>query len=418
MSDEASLARAFFRVQPLPEAIAHLLERWQPERRPIALATAAALGRTLTTAPLAPEDLPKFARSSMDGFAVRAADTFGASEALPAFLHRIGQVAMGELATQPIAAGECIAIATGAMLPPQANAVVMIEHTQRVDEDAIECLRAVAPGENVIQVGEDFSQGEAVLAAGHRLRPQDIGALLALGITEVRVCQPPRVHILSSGDELVHPEDAPGPAQIRDINSHTLAALATQAGAEPHCFGIAPDDPARYTALARKAFEQADILVLTAGSSVSARDLTRQVISELGAPGILQHGLAIKPGKPTILALCDGVPVLGLPGNPVSALLVARETLLPLIFHHLGGKAELPNTLPATLKDGIASVNGREDRIPVRLAMDSAGRWLAEPIFGKSNLINTLAQADGLVVLDLDVSGLAAGSRVDVVPLR
>lgn len=418
MSDQAATARAFFRVQPLPEAIAQLLERWQPERRATTLATTAALGRTLSSAPLAPDHLPNFARSSMDGYAVRAGDTFGASEALPAFLQRKGQVAMGELATQPIAAGECIEIATGAMLPPRADAVVMVEHTQLVGEDAIECLRAVAPGENVIQVGEDFSQGDAVLTTGHRLRPQDIGALLALGIQEVRVCHPPQVHILSSGDELVHPEDAPGPAQIRDINSHTLAALALEAGAEPQRFGIAPDEPARYTALAQQAFEKADILVLTAGSSVSARDLTRQVIDDLGMPGILQHGLAIKPGKPTILALCDGVPVLGLPGNPVSALLVARETLLPMITHHLGGAAQLPSTLTATLKDGIASVNGREDRIPVRLECDAVDGWLAEPIFGKSNLIATLAQADGLVVLDLDVSGLAAGSIVDVVLLR
>ena len=418
MSEESSPARTFFRVQPLPVAIAALLESWRPDRQQEDIATASALGRILASAPVAPNDLPTFARSSMDGYAVRAADTFGASDALPAFLHISGRVAMGERATQAISAGECIEIATGAMLPPHADAVVMVEHTQRVGDSDIECLRAVAPGENVIQIGEDFAQGDAVLPAGHRLRPQDIGALLALGILEVNVSGPPRVHILSGGDELVSPDETPGPAQIRDINSYTLAALAAQAGAEPHLFGIAPDTPTGYAARARAAFDQADILVLTAGSSVSARDLTRQIISDLGAPGILQHGLAIKPGKPTILALCDGVAVLGLPGNPVSALLVARETLLPLIAHHLGTGAEVPGTLRALLKDGIASVNGRVDSIPVRLQSDSEGNWIAQPIFGKSNLIATLAQADGLVILDLDISGLPAGSAVEVVLLR
>ena len=420
MSVEPAQQRAFFRVQPLPVAVAALLERWQPRRRMEQLPTAAALGRILAEAPRAPADLPAFARSSMDGYAVRASDTFGASDALPAYLRRTGRVAMGEVATTAIARGECAEIATGAMLPPAADAVVMVEHTQSLGGAEIECLRAVAPGENVIQVGEDFARGAEVLPAGRHLRPQDIGALLALGILEVSVQKAPRVHILSGGDELVAPEETPGPAQIRDINSHTLAALITQAGGEARLFGIAPDAPAEYAARARAAFAGADILLLTAGSSVSARDLTRDVISGLGAPGILQHGLAIKPGKPTILALCDGAPALGLPGNPVSALLVARETLLPLIAHQLGTEVALPATQRARLSEGIASVMGRADTVPVRLEreLDDGGGWLARPIFGKSNLIATLAGADGLLALDLDTSGLTAGSEVEIALLR
>ena len=418
MSVENSPSRTFFRVQPLPVAMSELLERWQPRRRQEIAATAAALGRTLAAAPTAPSDLPAFARSSMDGYAVRAGDTFGASESLPAYLRRVGRVAMGEVALQTIARGECAEIATGAMLPPNADAVVMVEHTQTVGADAIECLRAVAPGENVIQIGEDFARGDEVLPVGRRLRPQDIGALLALGIVEVTISQPPHVHILSGGDELVAPDETPGPAQIRDINSHTLAALVMQAGGEARLFGIAPDSQAEYAARAKEAFAEADILVLTAGSSVSARDLTRQVISDLGAPGIFQHGLAIKPGKPTILAICDGVPALGLPGNPVSALLVARETLLPLIARQLGAEAAIPGTRRARLTDGIASVSGRADSVPVRLERDDEGGWLAQPIFGKSNLIATLAGADGLVTLDLDASGLPTGSEVEVALLR
>ena len=418
MGAKHSPARAFFRVRPLPSAMSELLERWQPRCRQETLATTAALGRTLAAAPTAPSDLPTFTRSSMDGYAVRAGDTFGASDSLPAYLRRVGRVAMGEVAAQTIARGECVEIATGAMLPPNADAVVMVEHTQTVGTDAIECLRAVAPGENVIQIGEDFARGDEVLPAGRRLRPQDIGALLALGIVEVAVSRTPRVHILSGGDELVAPEETPSPAQIRDINSHTLAALVTQAGGEARLFGITPDSQAEYAARARQAFAEADILVLTAGSSVSARDLTRQVISGLGTPGILQHGLAIKPGKPTILALCDGVPALGLPGNPVSALLVARETLLPLIARQLGAEAAIPGTRRARLTDGVASVSGRTDSVPVRLESDGEGGWSARPIFGKSNLIATLASADGLVMLDLDASGLPAGSEVEVVLLR
>ena len=419
MSDEES-SRAFFQVAPLPKALARLSGLWAPAPHQETIATSAALGRTLATAPIAVSDLPAFRRSSMDGYALRAADTYGASEALPALLQRVGGVAMGQEAIQTIARGECVSIATGAMLPPGADAVVMVEHTQPVGDEVVECLRAVAPGENVIQIGEDFARGDAVLPAGWRLRPQDLGALLALGILQIAVNRAPRVHILSGGDELVPPEVTPGPAQIRDINSQTLAALVTEAGGEARLFGIAPDDLAEYRARAQAAFVDADILVLTAGSSVSARDHTRDVIDELGRPGILQHGLAIKPGKPTILALCAGVPVLGLPGNPVSALLVARETLLPLIAQYLGQTAasRRPASWRARLAEPIASVSGRVDSVPVRLEKDETGVWLARPIFGKSNLITTLANADGLLHLELDRQGLAVGSEVEVEPLR
>jgi molybdopterin molybdotransferase len=403
----------FFTVQTVQAALEVLFEHYRPEPRRATLDTRAALGRVLAATPRSPIDLPAFVRSTMDGYAVRASDTFGASQSLPAYLTCIGRVPMGSPPTFTVNPGQCAEIYTGAMLPPGADAVVMVERTQPFGENEIEVLTPAAPGENLVQIGEDVAQGEPILAAGHRLRPQDIGGLLAVGILSVEVSEPPRVGILSSGDELVPPEESPASGQVRDINSYTLAALAQQAGAAVTQFGIARDRLDDLAGRARSALEQVDVLVMTAGSSVSTRDLTRQVIGGLGVPGILQHGLAVKPGKPTILAVCGGKPVIGLPGNPVSALLVARQILLPIIRRALGEESGLAATVKAILNANVASAAGRDDLIPVRLVKRD-GMTYAEPVFGKSNLIYTLVDADGLLHVPLNSTGLKAGSIVDV----
>jgi molybdopterin molybdotransferase len=231
----------------------------------------------------------------------------------------------------------------------------------------------------------------------------------------VEVAAPPRAAILSSGDELVPPEELPGPGQVRDINTYTLAALLQEAGAEVSLRGVARDSLNDLYARARSGLDEADMLVMTAGSSVGTRDLTREVISRLGQPGILQHGLAVKPGKPTILAVCDNKPVIGLPGNPVSAMLVARQIVVPLVKRALGEQPPRPATIKATLRANIASATGRDDTIPVRL-LEENGTLVAEPVFGKSNLIYTLVEADGLVYVPLNSNGLKAGTIVDVYP--
>jgi molybdopterin molybdotransferase len=327
----------------------------------------------------------------------------------------IGSVAMGAAATTSLNPGQALEIHTGAMLPPGADAVVIVERTQTISETEIEVLTPVAPGENVVQVGEDVTCDEMILPAGHRLRPQDIGGLLAVGVLAVEVVTPPRVGILSGGDELVTPEKSPAPGQIRDINAYTLAALVQTAGGEPLVLGIARDDDVDYRAKARAGFAQADMLVMTAGSSISSRDLTRAVIGSLGSPGVLQHGLAVKPGKPTILAVCNGKPVIGLPGNPVSALLVARQIVAPLIRHALGETPRYRTTVKAVLSANVASASGREDSVPVRL-LERDGKLIAEPVFGKSNLIYTLVRADGLLFIPLNSGGLKAGTEVEVAP--
>jgi molybdopterin molybdotransferase len=325
----------------------------------------------------------------------------------------VGQVEMGVEATLEVAKTQAAQIHTGAMLPSGTDAVVMFEKTQPLDDREIEVLSPVAPGENVVQIAEDISKGEIVLQAGHRIRPEDIGGLLALGILSVEVASGPRVGILSCGDELVPPEEMPALGQIRDINAQTLAALIHTAGGEPVVLGIARDQIDDFLPRARAGFQAADILVITAGSSVSARDLTAEVINHLGKPGILQHGLAVKPGKPTILALCENKPVIGLPGNPVSALLVARQIVLPLIQRALGAESVPSNTVRATLASNLASTTGRDDSVPVRIVERDAILF-AEPVFGKSNLIFTLVHADGIVHIPLNSNGLRAGTLVEV----
>jgi len=407
----------FFNVKPVSEALQLVLDHWQPKLPIETIPTASAIGRITADSIHAPVDIPSFRKSTVDGYAVIAKDTFGASQSLPAYLNLTGEITMGDDAhTLPIGQHEAVRIHTGGMLPDDVDAVVMIEYTQVLADDEIEVLKPVASGENVIQVGEDVREQDTILSAFHRIRPQDIGGLLAAGITEIDVLYRPRVGILSCGDELVDPTQTPAQGQIRDINAYTLSGLVQTAGGEPIRLGIAPDKLDEYKQSALDGFAQSDILVLTAGSSVSARDYTRDVIEHLGTPGILQHGLATKPGKPTILAVCDNKPVIGLPGNPVSALLVARQILPALIAHACQQTITPPPTQQATLSTNIASMTGREDWVAVRLKHDADKPLIAEPIFGKSNLIYTLIQADGLITIPINSGGLKAGTIVDVIP--
>jgi molybdopterin molybdotransferase len=410
-----SATRELFNVRTPPEALSVLLARLPARAQVEEVLTSEALDRVLGEDVHSPGDLPTFRRSTMDGFAVRAADTFGATEGLPAYLEIVDEVFMGHAPRTALGTGQCARIATGGMLPANADAVVMVEQTQEVGPSTIEALRAVAPGENVVQIGEDVRGGDLILPRGHRLRPQDVGGLVALGIMCVPVARRLRVGIVSGGDELVAPEQEPGPAQIRDINSYTLAALIRRDGHTPSLAGIFPDEYAALESAARAALASNDVVILSAGSSVSARDMTAQVVDSLGEPGVLVHGVSLKPGKPTILGVCAGKPVFGLPGNPVSCMVTYDLFVAPTLAH-LSGAARPPRTtVTARLARNIASATGREDYIQVRLERGRDGGLEAVPVFGKSNLIFTLIRADGMLKIPLDAGGLPAGAQVEVV---
>ncbi len=402
-----------FNVRTPPDAWRLFLEHFRPQVRTERIPTAQALDRILAEQLTAPQDLPSFRRSTVDGYAVNAADTYGATPGLPAFLTVVGEVPMGQAATLELGLGQAALVHTGGMIPEGANAVVMVENTQQVDEASIEVMKAVAEGENVIQIGEDVRAGEPVLPPGKQLRPQDLGGLLALGITEVSVALPPRVAILSTGDEVIPPEQTPGPGQVRDINSYTLAALAKRAGGEPIPFGIIPDQREALEAAVARAAAQADVVVLSAGSSVSYRDMSAEVINGLGRPGVLVHGVSVRPGKPTILAVCDGRPVFGLPGNPVSAMVIFDLFITPTIRALLGTDSPPKQQIQARLARNVASVTGREDYVQVRLEERDGDLW-AVPVFGKSNLIYTLIHADGTIQIPLDSGGVREGAWVTV----
>lgn len=394
----------------LEKLLAHL-------SRPIgseAIPTARALNRVLIESPVATSALPAFARSTMDGYAVRAIDTFGATESLPAYLTVIGECPMGQAPSIEVRAGQAAIIHTGGMLPAGADAVVQIERTQKTTETEIEVMRAVAPGENVLQVGEDVKPGDQLFSTGHVLRPQDLGGLMAMGITRVTVARQPRVGILATGDEVIDPQFEPQPGQVRDVNTYSIGGIVERAGGVAQSGGIIRDNFDALYRAARELIDQSDALVLSAGSSVSVRDMTSDVIDQLGKPGVLVHGVSIKPGKPTIVAVCDGKPVFGLPGNPVSALVVGDLFITPTLWRMQG--CEQPphqNTVKARLSHNLASVPGRVDYIQVKLIERDHELW-AEPVFGKSNLIYTLVKSDGMMIIPLDANGVAAGEMVDV----
>ena len=404
----------FFNVLPPGQALRVLLDRIEPQVEAETVPAYEALGRVTAAEILSAADLPAFPRSTMDGYSVRSADTFGATESLPAFLEVVGDVAMGGQPSETLAAGQAAGAYTGGMLAAGADAVVMVEHTQAVDDRSIEVLRPVAPGENVVQVGEDIRAGDVVFPSGHEVRPQDVGGLMALGIDSIPVARRPRVAVVSTGDELVPPESTPAPGQVRDVNSYTLSALIERAGGVPVRGELVPDDFEKQRAAAVQALARADMLVFSAGSSVSARDMTAKVFASLGEPGVLVHGISFKPGKPTILALLDGKPAIGLPGNPVSAAVVFDMMAAPVVRALMGATPEpWRASVRATLARDVPSQTGRQDTVQVAL-QEADGAVTAEPVFGSSNLVYTMVRADGHVTVPIDRGGLYAGEEVPV----
>ena len=407
----------FLELLPPPQALARMLERMPSTIEAEEVETAQAFGRVTALPILAPHPLPTFPRTTVDGYALRAADTYGAGESLPSYLALAGEVPMGAAPDFGLQPGQCALIHTGGMLPMGADAVVMIEYTQPARPREIEILRSVAVGENVLKVGEDVAQDSMVIGAGTQLRPAEIGGLMALGITRLLVARMPRIGLISSGDEVVPPQAQIREGQVRDINAYTLSALVQSAGGVPVRYGIIPDKAEILQAAAHQALSECDAVVITAGSSASTRDLTAQVIGELGTPGVLVHGVNVKPGKPTILAVCDGKAVIGLPGNPVSALVIARLFVVPVVERLLGlSEHKRHPSIAAKLALNLSSESGREDWIAVRLVKEG-DQMLADPVFGKSNLIFSLARADGMVRIAADATGLAAGEKVEVILL-
>ncbi|MFZ5650200.1 MAG: gephyrin-like molybdotransferase Glp [Bacillota bacterium] len=366
---------------------------------------------------IAADNVPGFSRSTMDGYAVRARDTFGASESLPAYLDIGGEVLMGQIAPGPAVPGKACRIPTGGMLPEGCDAVVMVEYTEELDAKTIGVTRPVAPGENVVQKGEDISSGEVIVPRGRIIRPHEMGALAACGVTALEVEEPLRVSIISTGDEVVEPSRIPGPGQVRDINSYALYGLAARAGAAPELCGIVGDDYGRLRETMESVKDRSDIILLSGGSSVGVRDVSARVIESLGEPGILFHGIAVKPGKPTIGAVVGGKPVFGLPGHPVSAMVVFMLLVEPLI--RAGGYPSnrdeflLEFPVAASITRNIRSAAGREDFVRVALRQ-CEGRLLADPVLGKSGLIATMASADGLAIIPRDMEGIESGDMVRV----
>lgn len=363
-------------------------------------------GRVLARDILSEENVPSFDRVTVDGYAVRSGDTFGSSESMPSQLEVLGEILMGDEARQSIATGQCIKISTGGMLPEGADSAVMVENTEEAFDGSCLVYKAVSPFENVTKKGDDVKIGDKVLLKGTRLSSKHIGVLASLGVTEAECFKRLRVGIISSGDEVVSVENTPLPGQVRDVNSHILYALCLEAGCECIKYGIVTDNYEKLYTTVKKALSECDIILLSGGSSAGARDMTVKVIGELGQ--VLLHGIAMKPGKPTIVGEIGGKAVFGLPGHPAAAYFTALRFVVPLI-KRLYTVKENYRTASAVTQVNISSNHGREEFIPVRLT-----DGVAQPIFRKSGVISLLCEADGYIVIDRNKEGLKAGEAVEV----
>ncbi len=455
------MPREFLNTSSLKEAVS-LIE----EKVPLGISTekcplTSSLKRIVSEDIIAPEDMPPFSKSTVDGYAVKAADTFGASESTPIYLNLIGEVEIGKGGFKDTIKGNgvnnsnetsmskintkgngnlrgfsgetklldysAIYIPTGGMLPEGADAVVMIEYTQSFEKNMIEVTKAVSPGENIIYLGEDVKMGDILFLKGHSLRPQDIGIMAGLGLILVHVFSKPKVAIISTGSEICPISEKPQAGKIRDINAYTLSALVEEFGGEPVNMGIYPDDPEKIKDIVKKAVNETDCILISGGSSVGIRDFTYQTISDLGPPGVFIHGLSIRPGKPAIIGQSGTVPIIGLPGHPASAIIVAMAIVRPIIYRLAGLSmpilerkiTEYSRKVLAKLTRNISSPPGKEDFIRIVLSFKNkeGGDLLATPILGKSGLISTFINAHGLLRIPSDSEGFQEGEIVEIILL-
>ncbi|MBW1751757.1 MAG: molybdopterin molybdotransferase MoeA [Deltaproteobacteria bacterium] len=408
--------KEFFKVTDLKQVLAYASDLPRVEAEEISLEKAA--GRVLADNIVSNVDLPDFVRSTMDGYAVKASSTFGSTEGNPGYLSIKGAVEMGESPAFSIASGEAAKISTGGMLPHGADSVVMIEHTEAIDNATIEVYKSVAPGQNVLEKGEDVRKGDTILACGRKLRSQETGLLAALGKETISVYRQPAIAVISTGDEIVPVNEIPEPGQIRDINTYTLANLVRAAGGVPVPLGIVRDNFNDLFETCTKASAQSDMVLISGGSSVGTRDFTIEVLSAMPDADILVHGISISPGKPTILARSRNLALWGLPGHAVSAMVVFEIVVRPFIEHLAGLAPEYKNSFNphALLSRNLSSAQGRIDFVRVRLVEKEGVLW-AEPILGKSGLINTMVKADGLIEIGINSEGLDKGTEVEVLLL-
>jgi len=405
----------FFKVKSLEEVMA-LTGEFSPvesEKIPISEAFSRVLSRDL----VAEQDMPGFKRATMDGYAVVAQSTFGASESAPAWLDITGTILMGDIPNFTLESGQAVKISTGGMLPDGADSVVMVEHTELIDDTSVEIYKSVAPLQHVIDASEDFAKEEVVLSKGTFIRPQEEGLAAGLGFTKIEVYKTPTVGIISTGDEIIPIEAKPVPGKIRDINAYTLSGFIEEAHAEPVLYGIIKDDPDALRKAVEKALEETDMVLISGGSSVGTRDFTVDVLSALPDTDILVHGMSVSPGKPTILAKSGKKPVWGLPGQVVSAMVVLKIVVIPFLNKLRGLKAkDRVIRIPAKLTRNVSSAQGRRDFIRVLLEKKDS-QLLAKPVLGKSGLIRTMIHADGLLEIGDHVEGLEKDTMVDIILL-
>ena len=369
-----------------------------------------AIGRVLAEDIIAKEYVPDFDRSTVDGYAVRARDTFGCSDAIPAILPLTGEILMGEGAEFELAPETCCAVPTGGAVPRGADSVVMIEYTEDYGDGSIGIAKAAAPGQNMIFRGDDVYPGKVILESGRALSSQDIGALAAIGCTQVPVKKKLTVGVISTGDELVEPDVKPGPGQVRNVNGPMLEALLAVFGAKVINYGIVRDDESLLKATVERAVSECDAVLLSGGSSVGVKDAACRIIEGMGS--LLMHGIAIKPGKPTILGKAGDKPLVGLPGHPVAAYFITKLFVLPLLSR-LSGRKTASYTTNARITENVSANHGRAAYHCVRLEERNGELW-ARPIRGKSGLITTLAGADGYFCISRDCEGLPQGAEIQV----
>lgn len=366
----------------------------------------------------APFDVPPFSRATVDGYAVKAEDTFGADEEHPVTLKFFGHVTIGEMPQIAVKDKTTVGIVTGAPLPSGADAVVMSEYTVQKN-DLVSIYSPVSKGENVMEAGSDIHKGETVIKKNQVLSSRDIGVLAALGYTRVDVYKQPRVAVISTGAEIVEPGQPLPPGRIYDINAYTISAAVQECGGLPLNLGIIPDEIDELKAALKKALSSADMAITSGGVSVGPTDVIPRVLNVLGEPGVIISGIATKPGKPTTIAVVDGTPIFSLPGHPTSSLLVFHILIRPIILKMAGKRQETPFMLKATTVEKMFQARGRRTFVMVNLIRDRSGRFLARPIpSGLSGAITTLAKADGFVVIPERRQFLDAGEKVTVYLLK